>query len=125
MRTNFFLAALEFIDDPSKAFRGGYVYIPPDGHGDLIVVCTTNERSTIAWLSGGVVVPAILNVTQATDRKSVLYAKGVGSGGTNFAVRSALLGPSFTCEALSNDQRETAMTRTFRFALGGKAGMFY
>ena len=125
MRTIFFLAALEFIDDPSKAFRGGYVYIPPDGHGDLIVVCTTNERSTIAWLSRGVVVPAILNVTQTTDRKSVLYTKGVGSGGTNFAVRSALLGPSFACEALSNDQRETVMTGTFRFALGGKAGMFY
>ncbi|XP_065832584.1 uncharacterized protein [Oscarella lobularis] len=118
LKPSVLFAALEFIDDPSKAFRGGYVYIPPDGHGDLIVVCTTNERSTIAWLSGGVVVPAILNVTQTTDRKSVLYAKGVGNGGANFAVRSALLGPSFTCEALSYDQRETARSGTFRFALG-------
>ena len=66
--------------------------------------------------------PAILNITQTTDRKSVLYAKGVGDGGTNFAVRSALIGPSFTCAAVSSDRGERATTGAFRFALGGKAG---
>ncbi|XP_065828179.1 neural cell adhesion molecule 1-like [Oscarella lobularis] len=124
LKPSVLFAVFEFVDDPSHRVSSvwdglpGYIFIPPDGHSDLIIVCSTNERSTIVWLSKSSAVPAILNITQTTDRKSVLYAKGVGDGGTNFAVRSALIGPSFTCAAVSSDRGERATTGAFRFALG-------
>eukprot|EP00118_Oscarella_pearsei_P005579 m.25732 g.25732 ORF g.25732 m.25732 type:complete len:776 (+) comp28932_c0_seq2:138-2465(+) len=105
----------QFVDDPSQNFTDGGVLIPPDGRGALTVFCSTKEKANITWLSEKV--PAdvtALNITQITDRKSVLHQENAAGIPT---VRGVLLGPPFSCKATNSDG-ESATTGPFSFLLG-------
>ena len=69
-----FLAAITFIKNPGLL---GKIFIPPIG--DLTVMCSTQDSANITWVSfkGDIYKAgnAILNITQATDTKSILYVR--------------------------------------------------
>eukprot|EP00118_Oscarella_pearsei_P021089 m.234525 g.234525 ORF g.234525 m.234525 type:complete len:125 (+) comp40111_c0_seq65:1-375(+) len=87
--------SLDFVDGPFDAEKGR-IYIPPDG--DLQLVCSTNTPANITWVAatGDVHGPmqAFLNITQVTDRKSILFvrrsdplATGILTVGGQFVVK--------------------------------------
>ena len=95
------------------------VYLPPSGHSSLLVVCSTKEKANITWLavlSGNPADLSPLNITQTTDKKSVLFEKDPAS---SVLVRGTLVGSSFTCKA-ENDAGETTTTNPFEFRLGSE-----
>ena len=114
-----FLAPPEFVDDPSSITSDSRLYLPPSGHSRLFVVCSTKEKANITWLavlSGSPSDLSVLNITQTTGKKSVLFEKNPSS---SVIIRGTLIGLSFTCKA-ENDAGETTTTNPFEFRLGSE-----
>ena len=70
----------------------------------------------LAVLSGSAVDISPLNITQTTDKKSILFERDPAS---SVLIRGTLIGPSFTCKA-ENDAGETTTTNPFEFRLGSE-----
>ena len=81
-------------------------------------MCSTKEKANITWLQNDNPVDlSVLNITQTTDKKSVLYQRDVASG--DAGVRGTLLGPPFKCRAV-NDTGGATTTDPFTFRLGSE-----
>ena len=108
------LGAPTFVDDPASSET---IYVASEE--DVIVVCSTQNLANITWQGGRgntsvVYGPsnAKLNVTQVTDKKSVLYVRSSESKGTLVA-----RGP-FLCRARDRATYQERTTSSFRFLQG-------
>ena len=110
-----FLAAITFVENPGLL---GVVYFPPIG--DLTVVCSTQDSANITWVSskGDIYKPgnAKLNITQATDRKSILYV----SNNDDSAKGILLFGGPFRCQAQDPTTLQEITTDYFDFLMGSE-----
>ena len=108
------LGAPTFVDDPASLKK---IYVASEE--DVIVVCSTQNPANITWQGGRgnssvVYGPgnAELNVTQVTDRKSVLYVRSSEAKGTLLT-----RGP-FLCRARDRATFQERTTSLFQFLQG-------
>ena len=114
---NVLYLAITFVDNPALH---GEIHIPPLGKGDFIAVCSTQNAANITWeTSEGVIYRpgnTKLNITQATDRKSILYV----SNKDDSAKGILAFGGPFRCQARDLTTLQENTTDYFDFVVGSE-----